>query len=534
MALDRKDSVADATTTVGTGTLTLTGISPIGFRPFSNNITDGATVRYRVSSLDLTEWEDNSGVWDNTAKTLTRGIPSASSNAGNLVSFSAGTKFVTHCISVADFTDKEDVVNKDASGGYVGKTLEKINFWNAARTFKSFLTTVATAARTWTFPDKDGTVAMTNDLVATSISNTPAGNIAATTVQGAINELDAEKLNKTDAYFGNDIINGQFRVAQIGTSFVSPASGTYDLDGWVNENGSAAVFTVAQFTGSSAERFARYVTITTADASVAAWDFVLDDTRIEGYNIVKYVGNTFTISFRAKVPVVGIHCVALRSSNSIISYVHEINFPTANVWQDCSFTVVGGLPTAGTWNYANGVGLFIGFIHMCGSAYHTTADSWNTGNFLATANQVNDCDTVNNVWALENVTMNLGTVAAVSEISYEQELARCQRYLPCFNLTAGQIFAEGFVNTAVELRLFLRLPTSARVPPTGVYQSSVAALSVMWPSNSGGPFTSGLNLTHTSNESVGLHVAVSGAPVGYGVYIYSNAANTIYLTGCRL
>lgn len=161
MAVDRKDSVADATTTVGTGTLTLTGISPIGFRPFSNNITDGATVRYRVSSLDLTEWEDNSGVWDNTAKTLTRGVPSTSSNAGNLVSFSAGTKFVTHCISVADFTDKEDVVNKDASGGYVGKTLEKLDIYNPARTFLNFLVAEATtAARTWTLPNETGTLAL--------------------------------------------------------------------------------------------------------------------------------------------------------------------------------------------------------------------------------------------------------------------------------------------------------------------------------------------------------------------------------------
>jgi hypothetical protein len=60
----------------------------------------------------------------------------------------------------------EDVVNKDASGGYVGKTLEKHNFWNAARTFLSFFTNANTAARTYTFPDKNGTVAMTSDLAA--------------------------------------------------------------------------------------------------------------------------------------------------------------------------------------------------------------------------------------------------------------------------------------------------------------------------------------------------------------------------------
>lgn len=87
----------------------------------------------------------------------------------------------------------ENAANKDASGGYAGLTLFKLNLRNAANTITSWFATAATAARTWTMPDKDGTVAMTNDLIAGSITNTPAGGIAAVTVQGALNELDVEK-----------------------------------------------------------------------------------------------------------------------------------------------------------------------------------------------------------------------------------------------------------------------------------------------------------------------------------------------------
>jgi hypothetical protein len=226
----------------------------------------------------------------------------------------------------------------------------------------------------------------------------------------------------------NDIINGNFRVAQAGTSFVAPATADYDLDGWFNGKTSAAVFTVAQVAGSATGRLARQVTITTVDATIAAGDYVADVTNIEGYNIVKYVGNTFTVAFRAKVPVAGIHCVALRNEVADRSYIKEINFTSANTWQDCSFTVTGGLPTAGTWDYTNGIGLTIWFTHMCGTTYQTTPDAWNTGNFLGTANQVNDCATVSNVWALEEVTLNLGSVATVNKISFDQELDRCQRY----------------------------------------------------------------------------------------------------------
>lgn len=68
----------------------------------------------------------------------------------------------------------EDIANKDVSGGYVGKTLEKINFWNTARTFMSFFTNAATAVRTYTFPDKDGTVAMTNDKLSAFAATTSA------------------------------------------------------------------------------------------------------------------------------------------------------------------------------------------------------------------------------------------------------------------------------------------------------------------------------------------------------------------------
>lgn len=49
--------------------------------------------------------------------------------------------------------------NKDATGGYAGLTLYKINFKNAANTFTSFLTNTNTAVRTYTFPNYDGNIA---------------------------------------------------------------------------------------------------------------------------------------------------------------------------------------------------------------------------------------------------------------------------------------------------------------------------------------------------------------------------------------
>lgn len=63
-------------------------------------------------------------------------------------------------------TEKQALTGKDATGGYAGLTLFKLNLKNATNTITSWFTTAATAARTWTLPDKDGTIAMTSDFAA--------------------------------------------------------------------------------------------------------------------------------------------------------------------------------------------------------------------------------------------------------------------------------------------------------------------------------------------------------------------------------
>ena len=72
--------------------------------------------------------------------------------------------------------NKELLANKDASGGYVGLTLFKINFKNVANTFTSFFTNSNSASRTYTFPDKDITVAGIDDIQSgEKISATASG-----------------------------------------------------------------------------------------------------------------------------------------------------------------------------------------------------------------------------------------------------------------------------------------------------------------------------------------------------------------------
>jgi hypothetical protein len=386
---------------------------------------------------------------------------------------------------------------------------------------------------------------------ASAIVNTPAGNIVAVNVQAAINELDAEKallagstsqpfsastINGVPPNHVNDIINGRFQVAQAGTSFPAPANQVYDLDGWLSNYVSSAVFTVARVTGSSSEKLARQVTITTADTSIAASDYLYEQTRMEGFNSVKYVGNTFTIAARMKVPVAGIHCISLRNSGGDRSYVHEVNFPTANVFQDVSITVMGGLPTTGTWDYTNGVGLKIDFHHMVGSDYQTaTTDAWVTGNYFSTANQVNDAATVGNVWAIEDVRIGLGTVAPINETSYEVEFARCQKYYPILLDFGDSEIAQFGSSTVAYVKLKTLVAT--RIPVAGIIYSALTDFT-LYGISATSSFASivfqasgikTVGITITANASVGTVAADSGsfnANAGAGAKMFG--------TGCRL
>jgi len=74
---------------------------------------------------------------------------------------------------------KEATANKDASGGYAGLTLFKINFKNALNTIISFFTNANTVSRTYTFQDRDGTIADDTDLALKA-------NLASPTFTGTV------------------------------------------------------------------------------------------------------------------------------------------------------------------------------------------------------------------------------------------------------------------------------------------------------------------------------------------------------------
>lgn len=91
------DRVEDTTTSTGTGNMTLSGSPPTGRVSFNSAFGNGGIeakrFAYVIQTTDEAEWETGIGYLSATT-TLVRETVTNSSNSGNLVNFSAGTKKV--------------------------------------------------------------------------------------------------------------------------------------------------------------------------------------------------------------------------------------------------------------------------------------------------------------------------------------------------------------------------------------------------------------------------------------------------------
>jgi hypothetical protein len=294
--------------------------------------------------------------------------------------------------------------------------------------------------------------------------------------------------------FKNKLINGDMRIPQRGTSFVSPSATAYTLDCWLYSKIGAATHTISQDTNvPSVVQAGRFITsslrlnLTTADNAIAAADYTVILQSIEGYNYSAIAQEPFTLSFWVYATTPGIYCVGFRNAGSDKSYVAEYTINAGATWEFKTITVSAS-PSAGTWNYTNGIGLSVIFTLAAGATFQTTANAWNAGNFFATANQINGTATGADDFRLTGVQVEAGSVATPFEsrlIAAEKLL--CERYFTkSFNYGTAPAQAVGintgeFVQQAVVAASGTVISTSIsfnvamRATPTMVGYNPVAA-----------------------------------------------------------
>ena len=204
------------------------------------------------------------------------------------------------------------------------------------------------------------------------------------------------------------------------------------------------------------------LSLSTAQASMAASDNITIAQTLEGVDAARLVGVDFTVSAWVYVQAAGTY--GLRIGTYDRSYV--VSKTLAAGWQKVSFTVTGGIPTG---VIEVGHALSVQVCVACGVGYQTsTLNAWQTGVYLGPTGQTNGAATTGTVFAISAVQIEIGTQAtAFVARPYAQELAICQRY---FQRLAGgnSVYASatGSADSASTATLLWRFPVPMRAAPT--------------------------------------------------------------------
>ncbi len=270
----------------------------------------------------------------------------------------------------------------------------------------------------------------------------------------------------------NAIINGDFNIWQRNTSFVGIADGAYSVDRWVYYKSGAMVHDIVRSSDvpsvAQAGRVFNYsmlIDCQTADTSISASDIAVIQQRIEGFNWASLAQRVITLSFWVKATKVGVYCVSIGNGSPFDrAIVKEYTINQSDTWEYKTLTFAAS-PSSGTWDFGNNIGARIGFTLAAGSNYQITPDSWQNGDYRATSNQVNSCDSASNNFRLCGVQLEAGSVATPFEQrSYQHELMLCQRYYQF--VYSGSSFVGAIHSTAGTVCIKFNFRQQMRTTPT--------------------------------------------------------------------
>lgn len=324
-----------------------------------------------------------------------------------------------------------------------------------------------------------GTLTSCTGLPASSVVNTPAGTIAATDIQAAINELDTEKAAlagsasqtfsvaaataaahavRADGVMGrNKIINGRFQINQRGyVSAATLAAGNYGHD-----------------------RF---------KAGASGGDYSFTQNAAD---------TTITIA----------------SGKSLIQVIEDVNV------SDTAYVL--------SWTGS-------------AQARYAVNSATPTGSYAASPILITG-QTVGTVMSVEfntgtvgDIQLEAGAIATPFEHRhYGTELALCQRYLPSISVYSSGIMGQCVSGTTASI--YAKFPVLSRVAPTGV---SLISGGTWYITNAVGSAQNLTSATFLASNQYGGSVTAttSGAVVaGNATSMWSNTAgDAVLLTGCEL
>ena len=300
--------------------------------------------------------------------------------------------------------------------------------------------------------------------------------------------------------FRNALYNGDFRIAQRGTSFTNPA-GQYTLDRWyISAYGGVGNGTVSQIQSGLAN-FSNAFQLATTSTTSGNWYI---SQSLETRDVVRFQGQPVTVSFWYRIPTNFTQgwAPALYWTTSVDTAITNAVSPTPNA------AGYGNMPNTTAWTYTS----FQAFVPPTAQALSVMFVNYN--------NVVNGATI-----QITGVQLEKGLVATPFEVRpYATELALCQRYFQksyqpgdyAGTVGTNGIITASAVNTDSIGGTRFNVPMRA-TPGTTIYSTAgTAGKATVF---NGGADTSAITTTYVTNVGIG--------------YIYISAANLTQGNGYR-
>jgi hypothetical protein len=326
--------------------------------------------------------------------------------------------------------------------------------------------------------------------------------------------------------FRNRILNGGMRIDQrnAGASVnVTSAAQQFVTDRFQVQCATDGTLAVQQSTTApSGFSNALLLTVSVADASLAAGQIARIRHKIEGFNVADLGFGTagalsVTVSFWVRSSVTGTFAGYLGNSASNRTQPFTFTINSANTFEQKSVTITGD--TTGTWLTNNGTGIELGITLGAGSDYNGTVGAWAAAEDYSVSGATNLLATSGATFYITGVQLEAGSVATPFERRpYGTELALCQRYfLLGPSGAAGRWNSSTAAEVAYSFRVEMRAaPTVTHLanysaPNAGVANITVTATSISDTSNTMGTL---LNLTGSGASAGGICI-VRGNGAGF-------------------
>jgi hypothetical protein len=230
--------------------------------------------------------------------------------------------------------------------------------------------------------------------------------------------------------YRNAIINGDFSIAQRGTSFLSYNG--YVMDRWAVSENATGIWDISRIDGPFEGTYALRMTCSTADPSIGDNDYYHIFQKIEGYNVRSFRNNPITLSFYVRSSIVGIFCISFRTSQFNRSYVQSFTINQPNTWEKKTIIAIPSLSegSPGTVDYSTGIGMMLAFSLINGNNFNTSnLGVWHDGNFIGTPGQTNFMATIGTTFDIAQVQVEPGnTVTPFEYLPISVQVDLCQRY----------------------------------------------------------------------------------------------------------